>query len=224
MKKTLLIMALAVLGIAGASAQNCNQQNCSKQAKMEKMAKAQKQNIGPAVAGSMDASKLPDNAKKFLKKYFANQAVLSVQNDYKDREYEVKLADGSEVEFDYAGNWIEVEAPDGATLPSSTLQALMPESVVTNVIKGDVISQGGVSQFVESVTTYPDFYIVSTVNPSGKTKTAIEKSTGETKNIKPYKLRDNRGDKGKMRDGKQDMRRGYAQDVNLRLDRGYRQK
>lgn len=60
----------------------------------------------------IDASQLPVNSKNFVTKYFSD---VTVSKAVKDKgmvktEYEVRLSDGSKLEFDGDGNWKEVES------------------------------------------------------------------------------------------------------------------
>lgn len=54
---------------------------------------------------------LPEKALVFLKQYFYGIDVISAEKDKKT--YEVKLAEGNEVEFDKNGEWKEVKCPKG---------------------------------------------------------------------------------------------------------------
>lgn len=64
---------------------------------------------------------LPEKALVFLKQYFYGVDVISVEKDKKT--YEVKLAEGSAVEFDKHGEWKEVECSKG--IPG----AIIPQGV-----------------------------------------------------------------------------------------------
>ncbi|MDE6270403.1 MAG: PepSY-like domain-containing protein [Muribaculaceae bacterium] len=62
---------------------------------------------------------LPQAAQTFMERYFSGTEVLSVKKEGKhsDTEYTVKLRNGYEVEFDATGNWTDVDAPAGKTIP-----------------------------------------------------------------------------------------------------------
>ena len=140
--------------------------------------------VGPAMSGSMEVSALPQESRDFLAKYFPDVAVTKAQNDFFDRKYEVDLADGAEVSFDYNGNWIEVDAPDGATLPSSTLASLIPEAVVMETLSGNALVDGGALNYVEEVVSYPDFYVMKVKTPTEKSRMAISRSDGSARQFK----------------------------------------
>lgn len=74
-----------------------------------------------------DASVLPVAAQTQLKKAFKAQVSLIKVDKSLGRvnEYEVVLADGTEIEFDRAGNWKSVEVGKGAEVPA----AIVPESI-----------------------------------------------------------------------------------------------
>lgn len=58
---------------------------------------------------------LPQRAQLFVKKYFNPHKVVLVKEDrgFRDTEYEVKFSDGSEIEFNGRGEWIDVKCPKG---------------------------------------------------------------------------------------------------------------
>lgn len=134
---------------------------------------------GIAVSGSMDFRSLPENAQTFINDLFPATTVTKVENDFYDKQYEVDLSDGYEVTFDYNGNWVKVEAPDGATLPSSTLTALVPETAVINTLSGDALLDGGVVEVVDEITVFPQEYRVEyATGKVGKGKASISKNDG----------------------------------------------
>lgn len=61
---------------------------------------------------------LPVAAKEFLDTFFIKAQVVKIEKEKDSRgmKYTVKLSDGLEVEFDESGNWMEVDAIDGAAI------------------------------------------------------------------------------------------------------------
>ena len=59
---------------------------------------------------------LPAQAKSFLEQYFPSASVISTQKD--GNEYEVTLSEGTRIDFNKDGEWIDVEAAIGKTIPS----------------------------------------------------------------------------------------------------------
>ena len=74
---------------------------------------------------------LPTAAQTFLNKYFNGYTVLKVEKDIEDNItlYEVTLQDGFEVTFNDQGEWTQVEAPYGKTIPTG----FIPEQVMATL-------------------------------------------------------------------------------------------
>lgn len=75
---------------------------------------------------------LPVAAQKFLKTHFANQPLTYAKVDgyMFDVDYEVRLADGTKIDFDRKGNWTNVERKATA-LP----EKLVPTKIAEYVAK-----------------------------------------------------------------------------------------
>ncbi len=74
---------------------------------------------------------LPQTAKTFLNTYFPGMEIYKVEKDgrHDDTEYTVKFYGGYEVEFDALGEWTDVDAPEGKTVPDG----IAPEAIATYV-------------------------------------------------------------------------------------------
>ena len=60
----------------------------------------------------IEPSQLPELAQKVLNAYFTNDGVAYVKMEsgfFENTEYDVRLASGTEIDFDQAGNWIKVD-------------------------------------------------------------------------------------------------------------------
>ncbi len=64
----------------------------------------------------ISSSQLPSKATEFITQFFPSEKIYSSQKD-KDK-YEVTLSNGTEIEFNKDGEWIDVDAADGMTIPS----------------------------------------------------------------------------------------------------------
>ncbi len=62
------------------------------------------------------SNQLPSKATEFITQFFSSEKIYSSQKD-KDK-YEVTLSNGTEIEFNKDGEWIDVDAADGKTIPS----------------------------------------------------------------------------------------------------------
>lgn len=113
MKKTLTILSLILVCLAGATLWSCSDDDKE---------------------SAMTAGQLPENAKTFLNTYYSGVEVAYVNYD-KDNgvsTYDVSLANGHKVEFSSTGEWISVEATHGQTVPASLVPAAIAEYVAAN--------------------------------------------------------------------------------------------
>lgn len=63
---------------------------------------------------------LPQTAQTFISKHFADQKVAfaKVENEIFEKTYEVVFSSGDKVEFDRAGEWLEVQCRNIGQVPS----------------------------------------------------------------------------------------------------------
>lgn len=91
-----------------------------------------------------DMNMLPPSARNFINHHFEKSQLSHIKID-KDRtepkQYEVMLLDGTEIEFDSAGNWEEVSAKKGHILPAS----IVP-SFATTYLKAHNFNTEGVTK------------------------------------------------------------------------------
>ena len=80
----------------------------------------------------IEVNKLPDAAQKFLKQYFPNASVSLAKVDVElvYKEYDVLLTDGTRVDFNNSGEWIDVDCKF-ATVP----EGIVPRQIVDYVAK-----------------------------------------------------------------------------------------
>lgn len=83
--------------------------------------------VGPVIAGSVDLSQLPKEAREFLKKLFKDKTVTKCELEFTDRSYDIDLADGTDIEFDSKGQWTEVDAGNRRVLPMDLVRHLIPD-------------------------------------------------------------------------------------------------
>jgi len=84
---------------------------------------------------SRDINDLPQAARAILSKNFKSKLDLYIKIESTlgmIEEYEVVLADGTEVEFDRKGNWTKVETPINKSVPSSMLPKALSGYVSKN--------------------------------------------------------------------------------------------
>ena len=92
----------------------------------------------------IDFGDLPSEARSFIENYFPSADVLSIVQEKEDgrKEYQVKLSDGTDMEFDEDGEWTNIECyfsplPTGI-LPANVItkvEELHPEAYINGVEK-----------------------------------------------------------------------------------------
>ena len=92
----------------------------------------------------IDFGDLPSEARSFIENYFPSADILSIVQEKEDgrKEYQVKLSDGTEMEFDEDGEWTNIECyfsplPTGI-LPANVItkvEELHPEAYINGVEK-----------------------------------------------------------------------------------------
>ena len=78
-------------------------------------------------------SDLPANAKVFIESYFPNTSVIHAEKKKEGSKtvYDATLSDGTELEFDSSGNWIEVDCNYKA-IPSGILPTSNTDFLIDN--------------------------------------------------------------------------------------------
>ena len=73
----------------------------------------------------INEKRLPETARTFIQKNFPHTTILNAEKEREDgvKQYNVRLADGTEIEFDARGNWESIECefsilPEAALLPT----------------------------------------------------------------------------------------------------------
>ena len=71
-----------------------------------------------------DMNQLPLPARNFINRHFTKPEVAQIKIDkdlMESTKYEVLLVDGTEIDFDSKGNWEEVSAKKGQSVPASII-------------------------------------------------------------------------------------------------------
>lgn len=95
-------------------------------------------------------TELPAAAKTFLMSYFPEAKVLKVEKDTKhaNAEYDVTLSNGFSVEFTQAGEWVDVDAPLGITVPDG----IVPPAISAYI--AEKYPDNGVNEISKEATHY----------------------------------------------------------------------
>lgn len=80
----------------------------------------------------ISANDLPADALVFIETYYPGHTIIYVEKEAKHSSttFDVLLSDGSEIEFDSQGNWLEVDAPYG----NAVAAALIPHPIAEFVV------------------------------------------------------------------------------------------
>ena len=93
MKKTLRLLPLLLIAVLGMSLAGCSDKD-----------------------EPISSTELPSIAKDFIITNFPSATIVSAQKDKDD--YDVVLSDGTKIEFDKKGDWKDIDAAPGKTLPT----------------------------------------------------------------------------------------------------------
>jgi hypothetical protein len=93
--------------------------------------------LGFVISGNaqkkIETTELPKASQDFLKKYFSHTTVVTAKKDaeHGEKGYEVKLKDGTEVEFWKDGSYREVDG-DGKPIPTDFIPKSIKDYVAKN--------------------------------------------------------------------------------------------
>ena len=81
----------------------------------------------------INENRLPETARTFIRQNFPHTTILSAEKEKEDgvKQYNVRLADGTEIEFDAKGNWKSIEC-EFSVLPEAALLPTISEYIVEN--------------------------------------------------------------------------------------------
>ena len=121
---------------------------------------------GIVMAGSTDASKLPDKAKSFINKHFKDVSVRTCERYYAKDKYEVELVNGVDLEFNSKGEVIEIDAPGNTVLAQTIVKDVLPHKAYSRLEKDGLVDNVESIEFkkgkvyeVELRIPGPDTYI-----------------------------------------------------------------
>lgn len=110
--------------------------------------------VGPVMAGSVEYTQIPLEARKFIDRHFKGLTVAEAEREFANNTYEIEMSDGTDIDFNSKGEWIEVDAPDGAVLADKILRHLLPDRARRELGRHKVYDK------VESVKRTADGYKV----------------------------------------------------------------
>lgn len=88
---------------------------------------------GIAIAGSVEKSQIPAAVSATVAKLYPGVAITSSVIEFESQEYELKLANGVEMDVTAKGKLKEIEAPEGKTLDTKVVKAILPEKTIKHL-------------------------------------------------------------------------------------------
>lgn len=82
----------------------------------------------------INQSELPKACLTFITKHFPNEQIRKVEKDNGRRglEYEVDFVSGAEIEFNSNGDWKDIKAARGNSIPAAIIPSAISKYVATN--------------------------------------------------------------------------------------------
>lgn len=90
-----------------------------------------------------DVMKLPLTARNFINQYFSTPQIdhIKIENEVlQAKKYEVKLTNGTEIDFDSQGNWTEVDCKKSA-VPASLVPAFVKQYMKSNGFNKELVTK-----------------------------------------------------------------------------------
>ena len=91
------------------------------------MASAQ---MGPVVSVSETLNSIPTEIKNFINNYYPGTTITEIQLKTMDGIYNINLSNGYELKFLSTGQWLEIDAPNGALISAELSTKLDRKSVL----------------------------------------------------------------------------------------------
>lgn len=125
-------------------------------------------NVGPAVSGSASVKMIPIEGIRFIVENYPKYGIVSMEKEFAPNTYDVKLTDGTEIEFNSKGNVIEIDAAEDQDIPESVIQAILPVKAY-NKLKND-----GIADNIESIEVVKGGYKIDVNIPDAEYFYAVE--------------------------------------------------
>lgn len=113
--------------------------------------------VGPATGESVKM--IPINGIRFIVENYPDEGIVSMDKEFASNTYDVKLTNGTEIDFNAQGNVIEIDAADNSTIPVEVLQAVMPAGAF------QALQNDGIASNVESLEVTKGGYQIETNIP-----------------------------------------------------------
>lgn len=96
--------------------------------------------VGPAVSGSASVEMIPIDGIRFIVENYPAEGIVSMEKEFASNTYDVKLTNGTELEFNSKGSLIEIEAADNTDIPEAVVQTILPAKAYEALKANDLAS------------------------------------------------------------------------------------
>lgn len=83
--------------------------------------------VGPAEAGSIDASTLPESSRMMIDRLYPQTPIVKCMKSFINNTYSASLANGVTLRFNAQGEWCGIDAGDCGCLTSEVVASLLPK-------------------------------------------------------------------------------------------------
>lgn len=134
---------------------------------------------------TINREKLPENAQQFLTEHFPKAKVAMIKVDrhlLKKTDYDVKLVDGTKIEFSNSGKWTSVSRKKGKAVPDG----IVPKAIRNYVAKnypGETITKSRRNRRAMRSSCRPEWNCVSRCSARSSASSA---STTDTPSQYPH--------------------------------------
>lgn len=89
-----------------------------------------------------DINQIPLAARNFINQHFTNPQVthIKIDSEVMSKKYEVLLTNGTEIDFDGKGSWVEVDAKKGK-VPATIIPAFVTDYLKNNNFKTEFVTK-----------------------------------------------------------------------------------
>lgn len=113
--------------------------------------------VGPAMSESVKM--IPIEGIRFIVENYPDEGIVSMDKEFATNTYDVKLTNGTEIEFNSKGNVVEIDAEGYNAIPAEVIKAMVPSTTYQAMQKDGIVSN------IESIEKNNSGYKIETNLP-----------------------------------------------------------
>lgn len=113
--------------------------------------------VGPAMSESVKM--IPIDGIRFIVENYPDEGIVSMDKEFDTNTYDVKLTNGTEIEFNSKGNVVEIDAEGDNAIPAEVIKAIVPSTTYQAMQKDGIVSN------IESIEKNNSGYKIETNLP-----------------------------------------------------------